>query len=67
MKEYMDKLIQWYKKNYYSQGDAYYISYSPSNDRWLIGYSNDYPDGKGEHVRLRSEQVDKIINEQILP
>jgi hypothetical protein len=63
MKELMYKLIQWYKDNHYSQGDDYYVSYSPSTDLWSIGYLNDYPmqHGKEENIRLNSTAVDNII------
>jgi hypothetical protein len=66
MKELMQILIDWYKKVHYSQGDSYYVNYSAGADLWIIGHSNDYPlqHGKGKSVRLRTKEVDEIINHQ---
>ena len=60
----MTKLLDWYKMNHYSQGDNYYINYSPGADLWFIGYTNDYPlqHGKGDSIRLTTKQVEKIIS-----
>lgn len=60
----MDKLIKWYKDNHYSQGDDYYVNFSPGTDLWIIGHSNDYPmqHGKGSNVRMRSDDIEKILN-----
>ena len=67
MKEFMDKLIQWYKDNHYSQGDSYNINYSPESDIWIISHQNDYPlqHGKGGSVVLSIYEIDEIINQSL--
>ena len=64
MKKLMYKLIQWYKDNYYSQGDSYDVSYNSGIDLWIIRHNNDHTmqHGSGGQVRLNSEQIDEIIN-----
>lgn len=61
--ELMEILIDWYKDNYYSQGDNYNVNYSPGAGLWIISHSNDYPmqHGKGGQVRLRTTDVEEII------
>jgi hypothetical protein len=64
MREQMKILFDWYKANHYSQGDNYFITYSPGSDLWIIGHSNDYPmqHGQGSSVRLNTAEIDKIID-----
>ncbi len=66
MEKLMKILIDWYKRNHYAQGDDYNVNYSPGADLWIISHSNDYPmqHGKGDHVRLRTADVEEIINQE---
>ena len=40
--EIKGKIIAWFKKNYYSQGDGYWVRITKKG-KWEVSYSNDYP------------------------
>lgn len=42
-----EKLIEWYKKNKYNQGDGYSVTIT-KNGKWQVSHSNDYPMQHGD-------------------
>lgn len=42
VKKIEDCIVEWYKANYYSQGDSYNVRIT-SKGKWEVSYSNDYP------------------------
>lgn len=50
------KIINWYKKNHYSQGDSYSVRVTKKG-KWAVSYSNDYPmqHGGGQEYVLSEE------------
>jgi hypothetical protein len=41
VKEIESGIIEWYKKNHYSQGDGYSVRITKKG-KWAVSYSNDY-------------------------
>lgn len=58
------KLIEWYKKNRYNQGDDYSVIINDSG-QWEVSHSNDYPlqHGAGGKVVLTHEQFMEAMGE----
>ena len=63
MKELFLKLINWYKQNYYSQGDSYYVNMDSSSGIVFVGHANDneLQHGKGKSIRLTWNEVETIL------
>lgn len=62
--EIKEKLIEWYKKKYYSQGDDYSCG-KDTNGKWWVSYSNDYPmqHGSGKlRILTNSDYKEAIKN-----
>lgn len=64
-----NKILNWYKKKYYSQGDNYYIRIT-NKGKWAVGYSNDYPlqHGSGkEHILSEEDFLEAMFKKSIIP
>jgi hypothetical protein len=62
LKTIENKIIEWYKKTHYSQGDSYSVRIT-GKGKWAVRYSNDYPmqHGSGKEHILTEED---FINSQ---
>ncbi len=57
VKKIEDKLIKWYQKNKYNQGDSYNVEITRKG-KWKVYHSNDYPMQHGDgssHVFSESD------------
>jgi hypothetical protein len=52
-----ERLIAWYKRTVFNQGDNYYAICDRHGD-WTVSYTNDYPlqHGNGKSLKLTREQ-----------
>ncbi len=58
------KLINWYKKHKYAQGDDYFVHITKGG-KWKIGYSNDYPlqHGEGKSYILTEQEFIQALSD----
>ncbi len=57
-----ERLLDWYKKNKYSQGDDYDVRVT-SKGKWCVSHSNDYPlqhGGGNQHVFSEAEYIEAV-------
>jgi len=62
VKSIEQKLIAWYEKNKYNQGDSYSVAITKKG-KWMVSHSNDYPMQHGygkSHVLSESEFQDAM-------
>ena len=57
IQEIIQKVLEWYKKNHYSQGDNYDVRITKKG-KWAVRHSNDYPmqHGYGKEVVLTEDE-----------
>jgi hypothetical protein len=54
------KVIEWFKKNIYSQADSYTAYLNRNKTRWVVEYENDFP-FKGRRKTLTIEQIEEAL------